>query len=140
MKLAKYASRDNGVYGLVATLVLFVTIGGDCTDLPSIPPEDTNIATIRFVDTEPILAVGQSATFLIEARNADGLPIGNPAVLWSSTNNGVAVVTGSSTTGAVCGRGSGTSTIRASDTRGGIRAETQVRVLACTREPCPTGC
>ena len=140
MKLSAKNPWVNVVYGLTAGLGLFAVVGGDCSDLPDAPVEDRQIATIRFVERATVLAVGEAADFVVDVRNREGLPITNPEVSWSSTNNGVAAVTGASTTGEVCGRGDGTTTIRASNRGGNIRAETSLRVLACTRGPCPQDC
>ena len=133
MKLFMRTRRVN-----VALLLAAIALG--CTELPDAPVEDRNIATIRFVQTEPILAVGQAATFVVEARNEEGAPITNPAILWTSTSGGVAAVNGSGTSACVSARGPGNARVRASDTRGGIRAEVSVTVVACTRGPCEASC
>jgi uncharacterized protein YjdB len=101
-----------------AGLVAAVSVGSATITATSEGQSETATVTVRegavasvgVVPSSVSMIVGQTTPLAVALRNAGGAPVTNRAVVWASSNAGVATVTAE---GVVTARGAGTATVTA---------------------------
>lgn len=99
-----------------------------CTDLPAGPGVPDLVASLRFVETCPVVPVGGSCPVQVEGRDQAGNPALATNLTWSSSRPDVFTVSGAGTSATLTGRIFGRGILRVSTSRG-IKAQTAVNVV-----------
>ncbi len=116
---------------LLAAVAMTAILSGCGDDTPSEPPPSPlPVATVSIATVPDYITVGESLTLVAEVKAADGTPLNDRPVAWSSDNVALATVTNA---GVVTARAPGVVAIRAtSEGRTGL---IDARVLAAAPAP-----
>jgi trimeric autotransporter adhesin len=98
-------------------------VSGGVTGLAEVTVNQVPVGSVTITPAQDTVGVGAQRQLSVSVLNANGQPITNPAVNWSSTNSGIAIV---SSTGLVQGVAPGTAQIIAAS---GAKADTNITLV-----------
>lgn len=106
-----------------------------CSNSESPTAIEIDIAALQINSGVCAIPEGATCPVLATALTAEGIPVSNPVLRWSSSNPTVAAVTVGSTNlqATVHGRAVGSATVRVENTTGDVFDDLRVNVLLCSK-------